>query len=344
MRHHLSPLFLLSVLSLPVAGCSGSAEPTASSAAVASVSGPQAIRSNGNARAKSAAAPQPARTVDIDRDGSLREKSPSDAIEYFVWTREGEERTVTYRIDAAGQSCETIDGIVIATAAGTWQWQVEDQPVSTVACEHFDEEGHAFVGAPVEPGIATRASLVHVASGVEQVVVDVGIDLMGNADVKHDVGIIASIGPYVFIEESTYVYSCGAHGNTGVSTLIWNAATGTAIATPMDLGSLELARTTAIGDLTDEDDDMFAPTEENLELTELVPRFAPDGSLALGLQFTAPTCYACSRGGWSSYTKSTIVDTPAMPSVLAPFATPPPAVRAFLRAHPDVVVKGWSAR
>ena len=52
------------------------------------------------------------------------------------------------------------------------------------------------------------------------------------------------------------------------------------------------------------------PREDNLELTELVPRFAPDGTLALGLQFTAPTCYACTRGGWSSYTKSTIVDTP----------------------------------
>jgi hypothetical protein len=327
-----------------MAGCSGSAEPAASNAAAASANAPQVIRPSGSARSKTAATPKPARTVDLDRDGSLREKNPSEATEYFVWTREGEERTVTYRLDAAGQSCETIDGIVIATAAGTWQWQVDDQSVPTVACEHFDEEGHAFVGAPVEPGTATRASLVHVASGVEQVVVDAGIDLIGNADVKHDVGVIGSIGPYIFIEESTYVYSCGAHGNTGVSTLIWNVASGTAVAAPMGLGSLEGARTTAIGDLTDEDDDMFAPTEDNLELTELLPRFAPDGTLALGLQFTAPTCYACSRGGWSSYTKSTVVDTPAMPAMLAPFASPPLAVRAFLRAHPDVAVKGWSAR
>jgi hypothetical protein len=334
MRHYLSPLFFLSVLSLPLAGCSGSAEPTPPSTAP-----PTTV-----IQPKNAAVPKPARSIDLDRDGSLREKEPADATAYFVWTREGEERTVTYRLDARGQSCETLDGIVIATAAGTWQWQVEDRSVPTVPCEHYDDEGHVFAGDPVEPGTRARASLVHVASGVEQVVVDAGIDLMGNADVKHDVGVIGSIGPYLFIEESTYVYSCGAHGNTGVSTLIWNAAAGNAIATPMDLGALDATRATAIADLIDEDDDMFAPTEENLELTELVPRFAPDGRLALGLQFTAPTCYACTRGGWSSYTKSTIVDTPAMPKVLAPFANPPLAVRAFLRAHPDIVMKGWSAR
>ena len=334
MRHYLSPFFLLSFLSLPLVGCSGSAEPTSSDTAP-----PKAV-----ARPKHAAVAKPARSIDLDRDGSLRAKEPADATEYFVWTREGEERTITYRLDASGQSCETLDGIVIATAAGTWQWQMEDQSVPTVPCEHYDDEGHVFAGGPVEPGTRTRASLVHFASGVEQVVVDAGIDLMGNADVKHDVGVIASIGPYVFIEESTYVDSCGAHGNTGVSSSIWNAATGTAIATPMDLGALDGARATAIADLVDEDDDMFAPSEDNLELTELVPRFAPDGRLALGLQFTAPTCYACTRGGWSSYTKSTIVDTPAMPKVLAPFANPPPAVRSFLRAHPDIVLKGWSAR
>jgi hypothetical protein len=30
--------------------------------------------------------------------------------------------------------------------------------------------------------------------------------------------------------------------------------------------------------------------------------------------------------------------------LLAPFASPPPAVRAFLRAHRDIKIKGWSAR
>jgi len=329
MRTWISPLSIIAVLSLPLGACSGSAETTPSRAATLT---------------KPAAPTAPARTVDIDRDGAPGEIDPLQATEFFVWTREGEERTLTYRLDARGRLVEVLDGIVIATSAGSWQWQVENRSVPTVACEHYDDEGHVFAGDPVDPGTATRASLRHLASGAEQIIVDPGADLMGNADVQHDVAIVGSIGPYVFVEESTYAYTCGAHGNTGVATMIWNAATGTTIAPPTDLGSLDVERQTAIGELTDLDDDAFVPSQDNLELTELLPRFAPDGTLVLGLQFTAPTCYACTRGGSSSYTKSTVVETAATPALLTPFASPPPVVRAFLRSHPDIEMKGWSAR
>jgi hypothetical protein len=280
----------------------------------------------------------------IDLDGGPQPEKGAPATEFFVWTREGEERTFTYHLDAAGRVVEELDGIVVATSAGPWQWQVEDRSVPTIPCEHYDEEGHVFAGAPAEPGTATRASLRHVASGAEQIIVEPGVDMMGNADIKHDVGVIASLGPYLFVEESTYAYSCGAHGNTGVSTMIWDAATGATVAMPTDLGSLEAPRGAAVEGLTDEEDDVFAPSEADLELTEIVPRFARDGRLELGLQFTAPTCYACTRGGSGSYTKSTVVDAVATPALLAPFASPPPAVRIFLRAHPDFELKGWSAR
>ena len=331
MRTFLAPVFLVSLLSLPLGGCSGSAEPTPSRRVAAPAS---------------AAPLAPARSIDLDGDPALHEARPSQATDFFVWTREGEERAVTYHLDAQGRQVEALDGIVIATSAGTWQWQLEDRAVPTVPCEYYDDEGHVFAGEPVEPGAATRASLRHLASGAEQVLVDPGVDLMGNADVKHDVGVIASVGPYIFVEESTYANTCGAHGNTGVSAMIWNAATGMMVAMPTDVGPLEAPRGAAIEGLTDndDDDDIFAPTEENLEVTELVPRFARDGSLELGLQFTAPTCYACTRGGWSSYTKSTVVDAVAMPALLAAFASPPPAVRAFLRGHPEIEMKGWSAR
>jgi hypothetical protein len=325
MRTLSSAVVLISFL-LPLGGCSAAAEPTPSRAVAATTK----------------AAPAPARAIDLDRD--VTDGAKELATEFYVWTREGEERTVTYRLDAESRTLEALDGIVIATSTGIWQWDVEDRSIPTVPCEYADEEGHVFAGDPVEPGTATRASLRHLASGAEQVVVDPGVDLMGNADVKHDVGIIASVGPYIFIEESAYAYTCGAHGNTGVSTLIWNAATGTTVAMPTDFGSLEGPRGAAVEGLTDEDDDVFAPTEEDLELTELVPRFKRDGSLELGLQFTAPTCYACTRGGWGSYTKSTVVDAVSTPALLAPFTSPPPAVRAFLRAHPDFELKGWSAR
>ena len=329
MHTWLSSISIVALFSLPLGACSGPADPPTTHRAPT----PSNL----------AAAP-PARAVDLDRDAPSAKKGPASAADFYLWTHEGEERTVTYHLDAAGRLMETLDGIVIATPAGTWQWQLEDWSVPTVPCEYNDEEGHVFAGEPVEPGTATRASLRHLASGAEQVVVDPGVDLMGNADVKHDVGVIASIGPYVFVEESTYAYTCGAHGNTGVSTLIWDASSGMMVAMPTDLGSLEAPRGAAVEGLTDEDDDVFAPSEEDLELTEIVPRFTRDGSLEIGLQFTAPTCYACTRGGWSSYTKSTVVDAVATPKFLSPFASPPPAIRAFLGQHPEVVLKGWSAR
>jgi hypothetical protein len=323
------PVFLLSTLFLPLAGCSGSAEPSPSQA---------------SPRPAKGVAAEPARSVDLDADERARAKETGEATDFFVWTREGEERTVTYHLDAQGRPIEQLDGIVVATSTGTWQWRLEDRTVPTVPCEYADEEGHVFAGEPVQPGTATRAALRHVASGAEQVIVEPGGDLMGNADVKHDVGVIASIGPYLFLEESTYTYTCGAHGNTGVSTMIWNAATGTTVAMPTDLGSLDAPRGAAVEGLTDEEDDDFAPSENDLELTEIVPRFARDGTLEVGLQFTAPSCYACTSGGWGSYTKSTVVDAVDTPAMLAPFASSPPAVRAFLRTHPDFELKGWSAR
>ena len=335
MHTWLSPVSLIALLSLPLCACSGSAEPpTAHRTAAPSKAAPAAP-------SRSMAA---ARSIDLDRDAASLTPQAAPSTDYFVWTREGEERTITYRLDATGRPVEILDGIVIATATGTWQWQLEDRSVPTVPCEFYDEEGHAFAGDPAEPGTATRASLRHIASGAEQVVVEPGIDLMGSPDVKHDVGVIASIGPYLFVEESTYTFACGAHGNTGVSTLIWDASSGTTVAAPMDIGPLEAPRGAAVEGLTDDDDDVFAPSEDDLELTEIVPRFARDGSLEVGLQFTAPTCYACTRGGWSSYTKSTVVDAVSTPALLAPYASPPAAIRAFLREHPEVGMNGWSAR
>ncbi|MET0592182.1 MAG: hypothetical protein ABW133_05755 [Polyangiaceae bacterium] len=331
MRELIGPTLLLSFL-YSLGACSGPVEPTSHAVA-------------GSAQVPAVTAPAaPARTIALDRDLTPGETDPKRATQFFVWAREGEERTVTYELDSFGRKVAQHDGIVIATRAGTWQWQVESRAVHTIPCEYTDDEGHVFAGEPTEPGTATHASLLGRSSEAEQVIVDPGVDLMGNAHVSHDVGVIGSVGPYLFLEETTYVDSCGAHGFSGVSTTIWNAETGTTVAPPMDLGELKTPRTLAIADLVDEDDEMFQPTEENVELTEILPRFGKDGALVVGLQFTAPTCYACTRGGWSSYTKSTLVDAPAIPEILSPFASAPAPVRAFLRANPDVAMNGWSAR
>ena len=324
---HFLAVLPTSLLSMWLGACSGSVDGTSGDAAGAPAS------------AKGAAVPSSIRSRETG-------PSPSPVSEFFVWTRESEERAVTHHLDESGREIEAIDGIVIAVSSGTWLWQEETRPVPTSSCElEEDDEGHELTEEPVLPGAATRASFRHLAGGAEQVVVDPGDEIWGNRDVQHDVTVVASMGPYLFIEESTYVDTCGAHGNTAVSSLIWNVATGKSIAVPMDLGSLQDERAAAIIELMDdEEDDALSTGERDVELTELVPQFSADGTLVLGLRFTAPTCYACTRGGWGSFSKSTIVGSRTVPRLLAPFVRPPGAVRAFLRSHPGATLGGWSSR
>jgi hypothetical protein len=299
---------------------------------------------------RSLSAASPALSSEAPRDlGLLDDAEPEAAnlaTSFLVWTREIDGRAVTHRIDEAGHEVETLEGIYIATPSGVWQWHQEELPAATMPCTHDEnEEGApAKTPEPTEPGTVTRGSLVDVGNGAGQIVVEPEREETGAQELQHNVSLFASVGPYLFVEEATYAYTCGAHGNTNVSSLIWDVTQSAAVELPTDLGSLKAPRAQAIRELSNEDDDLFPASEENLDLTELVPSFGTDASLKLGLQFTAPTCYACGHGGWSSYTKSTIIAAPGVPDMLAPYATAPEAVRAYIAAHPDTDLGGWSAR
>jgi hypothetical protein len=333
MRELIGPALLLTFL-YSLGACAGHVEPTSHADGATSTTG--------SVPASIFAAP---RSIDLDRDATPGASDPGRATRFFVWSGEVDGHVVTHELDVFGRQVAAHEGIVIATTDGTWKWGQEVESVPTTPCEYQDDEGHVFAGDVVEPGTAMRAWLRNREAGAVQNAVDnPGVDLLGYADVRHSTQIMASVGPYVFIKEWTYAFGCGAHGNTHASTQIWDVATGARAPTPTDIGNLATVRSLAIADLTDEDDEHFAPTEENLELTCLAPRFEKDGALVVGLQFTAPTCYACSRGDWDSYTKSTIVDAPAMPEMLARFASAPAPVRAFLRANSEIQMRGWSAR
>ena len=277
---------------------------------------------------------------DIDDDPG--DVEPASATGFFVWSRDGEGRAQTHRLDAAGREVETLDGIFIATAAGNWQWSERDLPIATSPCERYDDEGGLIRGPEPEPGLATRAVLAHTVSGDEQWVVAAPPDADGAEEFQRSVELVGSVGPWLFVRQSTYVYTCGAHGTTGVSAIIWDVSTGSPAAPPVDVGSLGRPRAEALRALA-EDGDGFPATDETMDLTEIVPSLARDGSLKLGLRFTAPTCYACTRGGAGSYTKSVVVDADRLPDALGAYANAPAAVRGFLATYPEAEVKGWSA-
>jgi hypothetical protein len=284
--------------------------------------------------------PEPDATV-APRDLGDIDADPVSA-EFLVWTRDDEGRAETHRLDASGRELETIDGVLVATEAGTWRWREQDRPVVTSPCERYDDEGALLTAPEPEPGSATRVTLEHTTSGAEQVLVDAPAGADGAEDFRHGVELVASVGPWLFVRESTYVYTCGAHGTTGVEAMIWDVSTGAIAPRPDDVGSMSAPRASAMKLLTD-DGDGFPPTERTTYLTELVPAFTKDGALRLGLQFTATTCYACGRGNAGSYTKSEVVDAERLPGMFAAYADTPSAVRAFAAANPGVEIKGWSA-
>ena len=326
------------------------------------------------------AAVRPARPV-ARREADDAEVSPAAAKTFLVWARDADGKAVTYHLDRSGEELERLDGVYVGTRAGSWQWREEDVAVPTKACDHSEEDGaeQTATEAP-PPGHATkvvlalaapgnrmqrvvdplaRPSAPETSSGDPESTTDISAgpnafaaadrdrtdeegDVLQNAEeVRHTVTLAGSIGPYLFIEESTYAFTCGAHGNTSVTARIWNVASGQLEPMPTDFGSLGGVMVKAARELNEEDDP-FPATDENIELTALVPRYSERASLRIGLQLTAPTCYACTRGGYGSYTKSTVVDSAALPKVFARYAAAPGPVRAWVAAHPDEHLGGFS--
>src|SRR5262245_42860600 len=87
-----------------------------------------------------------------DIDAEPIEVEPAKATSCLVWTREDDGCAETHRIDASGREIETMDGIWIATASGTWRWREDDRPVLTSACERYDDEGALLRAPEPEPG------------------------------------------------------------------------------------------------------------------------------------------------------------------------------------------------
>jgi hypothetical protein len=220
--------------------------------------------------------------------------------------------------------------------------------VPTTPCEAQEA---ATADAPAEAttaGHATRVVLAPLAGAAPPLeVLAPGVPTPGPdqpvaADHRHDAAVTAGLGRFLFLTESTYVYSCGAHGHVGVGASVVDIETGE----PVDLvagADLTAARATARtqlaaaaveGDLAD-----LADPATAVELGASVPTWT-DGRLAMRHLFWVETCYACSDGEWSSYSRATRVDDPGLPPALALVGVPP-AVAARLSALPEPRGVSW---
>jgi hypothetical protein len=256
----------------------------------------------------------------------------------FVWTtRTLGDAPVTYFLSDAGEVTTQVPGIYIAAAGTEWTWQETSETVATVACDEGLEQ-------PAAESRASRVLLVASDAAHDPMAIVVPPDGDDANEIQHSARLLASVGPYLFVEESTYAYTCGAHGQTGVSFAVWNIDDRSTVDLLAELphrDRLMAAGKRAID--ADADETGFGNDADPPALTELVPRIGPRGHLEATALVTVPSCYACTRGGWSSYTSSTPVAA-ELPARLRDLGPVPQAVAVFAEGHRELSIGGYSVR
>lgn len=269
---------------------------------------------------------------------------PRASQNLLVWAREPSGETMSFRIDDEGKVVERFEGIRLEVDGKEWQWQ-EQRITAARDTEGDCGEREGSRGEGLEDGdenFMTRASVVRLDESEAQTIVSPPTLEEGIADYEHIVKLIRSLGPLLFVREATYSYSCGAHGNEGATATIWDIRENGPISLESEIASVDDLHARAER-ILGESEDAFVTEEEDVTLSELLPSYGKAGELELNLRFTGFTCYACSDGEWSSYTKSILLPTPKLPETLLPYAKLPPSVIAFLGEHPELELGGVSA-
>jgi hypothetical protein len=274
---------------------------------------------------------------------------PDPVDSWLVWSAtDGVARTEWLAADGTVRGQR--DGVVIARQSLLYTAETSSIAVATTPCE-AQEAAAAAGDAPAEAtasGSATRIALAplvpRTGASIDVAVPDVpapGPDVSVDAEHQHGALITAGLGPYLFVTESVYVYSCGAHGNSHVGAGVVDIESGQRIdlmagvdlTAARDTARRQLAESAAADGLEGD------PGTSTVELGASVPTWT-DGRLAMRHLFWTDACYACSDGEWSSYTRATRVDDPALPPALALVGVPP-AVAARLSALPEPRGVSW---
>jgi hypothetical protein len=151
----------------------------------------------------------------------------------------------------------------------------------------------------------------------------------------------ASLGPYLFVHKTVFGYTCGAHGGESHEFFVYDAETGRTATLYDDDAQRTLASRLGPSALRSLEtrETLFSSTVTE---TAFWPVFEPN-ALTTSHQFTGSTCYACGDGQWDSYTASTQVTTPELPSELRRYArAATAAVATVRRVHPWLTVGGVS--
>lgn len=287
--------------------------------------------------ASCAHAPPPPPSVAIEAP-----KAPASApavadLRFVVWTlSDGKPKSRLVSVGPRGATeLGVADGAIFVWGQRAYRFVTQDSEVTLVDCDPTKN------GAPLpEKGSLHRPALEELGRN-ERVVLDTDPVSEGMNELEQTAEIQASLGPYVFVTSHLASYSCGAHGSFDQWSLVWDLRSGkrTSIASAADVPREHEHARKAL-ESSDRGWDDPLPLDD-VTLVETLPTFA-EGRFSLDLHFVASACYACSDGGWSAYTHSTIESAETLPTSIAPFAKPLPWLGPFLRSHEGETLGGVS--
>jgi hypothetical protein len=275
---------------------------------------------------------------------------PPSVDAWLVWSST-DKGTTTQWFDAAGVVRGQTDGLIVARGGQLYRVEQQQVAVPTTSCDEQQVDADTTDDAD---GTVTHVTLVPLADGVPLEVVtpwqgggghqpDEMPDETFHAEYRHAVALTAGLGPYLFVAESTYWYSCGAHGNVVAGAFVFDVERGQMV-TLVDEATLEASRQKARAALAEGSDgnDLADPSDPATEihLAASAPIWT-DGLLAMRHLFWIDASYAYSDGEWSSYSRTARVDDPTLPIALAALPPVPPAIAKWLSSHPEPRGISW---
>jgi hypothetical protein len=284
---------------------------------------------------------RPAVTTEIARAQPVapETEAPATGPEVLVWTTAGEgegaKASTHWIASTTGGYREIAEtaGVLVGAGDAVWRWEERAEKVTTTPCK----DGNPL---PAGAGEATRITGARLGSAERVDIVKPPRSIDAN-ELRLTATPVGSVGPYLFVREEQYMYGCGAHGMTGVTLSVWDLA-GRASRDALAPEELQKAQ----GSERAEARQKLAQEEEvaldAVNFVAAVPRYTRRGTLEVDYAFTTFACYACGDGAWGSYTRATAVQARALPARLRAYERAPAAVGAFLAAHPDRALGGWS--
>ncbi len=194
---------------------------------------------------------------------------------------------------------------------------------------------------PAVDSTVTRGKFMLKGGSEHQMLVEAELPAAAN-EVREDVTLTGSVGPYVFAHVTSYRYSCGVLGITVAGFLAWDLEHEEAIEVLDEVTKTEALRARGQRQLNEDKHDDPEVRNDSPDLVEVRPDYDANGNLSLTALLTRVSSSG-SDGTWSTGMRSALLSTP-LSARLTLYAEAPRAVRGFLRTHPGFTLQGWSRR